>query len=212
MGTRTEGAPSTGRDWLTVVRRRGWIIAQVIVVGLLAGVIAGRLQPEVYEAHSELAIYSQERREAGPGEQPAVSAAVQVRMLRSPEVLERVADRVGTGKTPAAIADLQRRIDVRTDESENTTIVLVYVQHGRPQQAADIANAAADAFVEESENRAKISSSQALVRVQELVKSTEEKLASSEDRIESFKKQESPVVGADDAGASMRTTPRPRAD
>ena len=203
-----DGVAGVGRDWLSVVRRRGWIIAEVTAVVVLASILAGRLQPEVFETHSELAIYTRQKSAttSGAGEtETSISPETEVRALRSPEALERIADAAGLAKNPGAVDFLAARLDPRITSSKDTeAIVWIYVTDGNPQRAADIADAAATTLVSKCTADATSSTQYALDQTTKLLDTTEKKLSESEDWVKRFKQTGSPVATSDDAGGSTR--------
>jgi tyrosine-protein kinase Etk/Wzc len=206
-----DGVASVGRDWLTVIRRRGWVIAEVAIVSVLASALAGRVQPEKYETHSELVLYSQKEgsQTRGAGQiQTSVSPETWVRMIKTQGVLEQVADMAGIGKTATRLQALADELDPRIipSESKNTTetTVWVYVKDRSAQMAADIANYTAQVVVEGANNDATKSTGKALETTKTLVLGRQKELTDTENALKDLKEAGSPLASSDDAGAGTR--------
>ncbi|MGQ9730167.1 MAG: hypothetical protein ACUVX8_02750, partial [Candidatus Zipacnadales bacterium] len=199
-----------GRDWLTVIRRRGWIVAQVAVVCLLASIVAGRLQQELYQTYSEVMLYQQPEVPRGESTTlqpiaPSIDPKLQIRMVTSPEMITAIAEACGLPQTDQAKARLAQQISPRvTEESKNATVARIIVTHPSPTECADIASAAAKLFVESLQNDAEQSTKEGLQYVVGLVKNAERELKLTEEAIENFKKGGPPATYGDDAGAGSR--------
>ncbi|MEZ5124658.1 MAG: Wzz/FepE/Etk N-terminal domain-containing protein [Thermoleophilia bacterium] len=147
----------TLRDALSVLRRRLWLVILLAVVAAVGAYVVASLQPDVYEATTDL-IYEQELDIANPltGQSYTDPYLREIELnsvgsiLASSDMLARTQKRLeGSGwvldeyAVSAAPAG-----DVSSDSSLSTTnIVRVSVQGPDPEGCAAVANAYADAFV-----------------------------------------------------------------
>ncbi len=133
------------RHYLSVVRRQWWLVLQaVLVVGIAAGWMASRQPASPWQASASVLVTPDPDADYGlffTGTNSAFLSS-QARVMRSSAVLEAAAAAV-PGETPERIA---QSLSVGT-ERENS-LVIVRVTRADPDSPVAVANAMADAFVD----------------------------------------------------------------
>jgi len=138
------------RDYLDVLRRRlRLIVVSLLVVGLSAFVVSA-MQPPIYASQAQVVVGQQDAGTSVLGmslpDQAQVSEQgiqTQVQLMSSSAFLRLVIDKLGLRTT---VEDLSQRISV--SEVGLTSLVIVRASAPTPQEAADIANALAQRYVD----------------------------------------------------------------
>ena len=151
--------PSEPEVWAQGPTLPSSILRHWVIVLLLAGAFAAggyaifALQDPVYEAHAQL-IFSdievqwivREEGEPLPTDQTR-QLQNRANYIRSSEVVERAAERLGPGMDPATLHD---SIDVWMDP-EISDVITIVARASNPELAADVANAIGEAYQELAE-------------------------------------------------------------
>lgn len=139
--------------YIAALRRRWWIVVLVTIVAIAVAVVLGAAQPRHYQATATLLAQApryQWRFDAGILPLVDVRRDYQREFLaisRSNQIAERATEALrGQGQFPdASASSLQAAVNVRAAEG---SILLVTATASDPQQAAAMANAWANAFIE----------------------------------------------------------------
>ena len=125
------------RDYVRILRRRRWTITAGVIAVVAATVLFSFLQTPVYEASTRLLLRPnvsvfQAEQAASP-----VLVQTQIELIRSEQVRELVRERLGRNAPSVSASSVG-----------DTAVVEVTAESTEPTEAARIANAYADAYVE----------------------------------------------------------------
>jgi Mrp family chromosome partitioning ATPase/capsular polysaccharide biosynthesis protein len=133
------------RSYLSIARRQRWVIIEaVVVVALLAAVFAA-LQPNTYRATARVLLRADDLNEADSNAYYYDAdryVAIQSDIVKSRAVLDAAADDLG--RTSGAA--LGRKVSVA--QKGTTDILEISAADGRPEEARDIANGVANAYID----------------------------------------------------------------
>ncbi|MBW3577815.1 MAG: polysaccharide biosynthesis tyrosine autokinase [Actinobacteria bacterium] len=135
------------RDYLAVVRRQKVLIAATVGIVVVAAMAVTLLQTPVYESTVELVVEP-----LGSAEQSALEQALfgkteletQRKLVSSTPVAGRVVEQLGLDATPEELLE-HLRVNLLTE----TQILEITASHTDPETAAGIAQAFADAYLED---------------------------------------------------------------
>ncbi|MDP9021777.1 MAG: polysaccharide biosynthesis tyrosine autokinase [Actinomycetota bacterium] len=135
------------RDYLAVVRRQKVLIAATVGIVVIAAMAVTLLQTPVYESTVELVVEP-----LGAAEQSALEQALfgkteletQRKLVSSTPVAGRVVEELGLDTTPEELLE-HLRVNLLTE----TQILEITASHTDPEAAAEIAQAFADAYLED---------------------------------------------------------------
>jgi capsular exopolysaccharide synthesis family protein len=141
------------RQYLQILKRRGWIMAGVFVTVVVTAVLASMRMTPIYEAQTRVEIQpvSTSLSDAAAIElliDPRRSLATQVQLIQSDSVLEGAAQALGL---PSA-AGLKGSLGVEL--VQDTQIVTIRVRHPLPETAQKWANGVAQAYIDFRRDRA----------------------------------------------------------
>jgi len=216
------------RVHLRTIRKR-WLAAVLIAGGLVGGVFAWTYrQPKIYEATCSIVIESMAPQvlqgvkdvvELGTGSFWANREfyETQYRIIRSKDIAQRVADRLGlthdvdypvpgAGRTaPAGKRDLSGALigQTRVAPVKDSRIANIIVTDRNPQRAALIANAFAETYIEANLEYKLEGTSKATGWLGEQVVDLRKKLEASEMRLYDFKKEQNLLAVSLDDKQSM---------
>ena len=133
------------RDYLTVLRRRKWTVAlgTLFVVG--SALLLSLLQPSVYEASTRVLLrpsVSIFDARAGQQSDNPVLVQTEIQLLQGERVAELVKERLGSAP-PITVVSVSQ-----------TAVIEIIAESRRPAQAADIADAYANAYIQLSQRDA----------------------------------------------------------
>jgi len=136
--------PSISRDQiLRVLRRRWWIVAQLVLVGLAVGVLLARAAPTRYEATATALIESAAGGAASNTSTPgSLSAAAAARLIRTRSVAEQVGRALDDKRSAGELLDA---VTAKPDSSG--AFVNVTARDATAAGAANLANAFAQQFI-----------------------------------------------------------------
>ncbi|HEX6491821.1 MAG TPA: Wzz/FepE/Etk N-terminal domain-containing protein, partial [Gaiellaceae bacterium] len=141
---------STLRDYLSVVRRRKWIILQAVVLVPLAAVVLSSLQQKQFQAQAQVLLSSQNLGNAVTGtvdpsssQDPARLATTQADIARDPTVANRAVAAAGIGNHSGYF--LLGESSVASDPTSD--LLFFSVTDHNPQHAERLVNAYADSYV-----------------------------------------------------------------
>ena len=139
----TMGEPArTGmdlRDYLSLLRRRRWIILAAVCAVVLASVLLSIIQTPVYEGHARVVLQPNRTVfEVGSGQQTVspVRAQTEIQIIESAPVRDLVKKKLGAAPRP------------RARQVGQTDVIDIGAANTDPQQAADIANAYAESYIQ----------------------------------------------------------------
>jgi uncharacterized protein involved in exopolysaccharide biosynthesis len=136
------------RDYIDVlVRRWKWIVGFTVLVVLVAGVVSFTMTP-TYEATATLALTTLPSGQTVLTTLP--SAAAQLTVLQSTEVAKQALQILGKTAAEENASTLARRVRV-ANAPQDKTLFRITAQADTPQKAAAIANAWAEAGLQELE-------------------------------------------------------------
>ncbi len=128
---------------LHVLRRRWWVIAQLLVVGAAVGVALALSSPQRYEATATVLIESGSGdASTGDADQGGLSTAAAARLVRTRGVADRVRRELGDKRSAEDLLGV-----VSAEADENGTFVNVIARDESASGAARLANAFADQFI-----------------------------------------------------------------
>ena len=131
------------------MRRRWRIPAVLAILGVVLGLGLSFLQAPVYRASASL-LLEPGRVSPSPVVMDPGEVATQARVVASAPVAERVIRTLGLAERPDQLLQT-----VTVEVLEDTRMVEITAERSDPQQAADVANAFADAYVDHQEAAAR---------------------------------------------------------
>lgn len=138
----------TALEHLIGVARRRWLAIAVVVGVCFVGAVAiAAISGSTYEASARVLFNARSLPDAAlqvqrGSTEPERDAATNVLLASSSGVAERVARRLGDGRSPSALLD-----DVRVEAKENADVLEITASSGDAEEAARTANAFATEFV-----------------------------------------------------------------
>lgn len=134
------------RWFFAVIRRWAWLIAGCTLLALISAFFITSRMPLVYEATTTLLMAPAEA--VGASEYSSLMAGERLaltygQMLKDRSTLQTVISRLGLEETPEALAK-----KIKIEVVENTQLVRITVRASSSAQAALIANAVADIFID----------------------------------------------------------------
>jgi len=170
------------RDYLSVLRRRRWLIllAAVLVGGVALGLSLA--QKPIYQSKVRLFLEPTQSVFESSGARAPIDVATEVERLQSAPVQEAVRQKVGTAPPVSAL------------QVGTTQVMQLSTEAGTATLAAEFANAYADAYIEYRVRQAVDQFEKAVVPVQERVDALEKEIKPLQDAIQSV-----PVGPARDA-------------
>lgn len=138
------------QDYLRVVRRRKWVIVEVVLVVTLASVLFSLRQEHMYRASSQVLLSDQNLASALTGTQQSTGvslqadrvAQTQADLARVPDVAKRTIAAVGLHRSPGALLE-HSSVSART----NADLLEFSVTDHVPKLAAELATAYARQYV-----------------------------------------------------------------
>ena len=124
-----------------------------------------------------------------------------VQILRSRQVAELAAARLGDGVLGASVENLRDAISVQS--VSNTDTLVVSAQHPEPQLAADIANAVALSFIELSRELNRTETTVAREFIEEQLVVAEAQLLEAEQALKAYRESGSAVSPSDETRAIL---------
>ncbi|OQA15426.1 MAG: Tyrosine-protein kinase YwqD [bacterium ADurb.Bin363] len=187
--------------YLDIIKRRKFIIIQVVSIVLLVAFINTKMQTPMYKASSKVMILPNpvEIYRYGQNEttiyKPQLSIDSQIEMMRSSQVGENISKLlkeknkliVSSGEVMASMSITPQKSSEQYGRSE---IVIINVSNKDPKLAQLIADYGAEQFKERSRNfdSAKMRSAKELIEEQLYI--VEKDLKNAEDRLQNFQKKE----------------------
>lgn len=133
---------------IAAIRRRVWLVALLMLLGLVAGVSATSSKKPQYEATAELLVLSRTSAAgATTTSDPDRFIAGEVATLKGSGIADQVVAKV-PGTSRPGLAE-----NVRIEQKAKTDVVSIIVRSEFAQQAKDVANAYATTYVIDSEKR-----------------------------------------------------------
>jgi capsular exopolysaccharide synthesis family protein len=185
------------RQLLGVLGRRRWVVAGSVLAIVGAVGIWTWLQTPIYEATALLLVETRRPQlRAGVEELPILGAALDIARARSVETHKRlvksrpVLDEVLRSVAPdASLHDLVGKVDV--EAFRDTDLLEIKVQDPDPPQAADIANAIAVHYVQESQTYSREAARSARDFLEGQIEHVRGELRTAEDALQQFKRERS---------------------
>ena len=193
--TRSQDASEVFEEYLSIIRRRKWLIAVVTAASVLFAVVITLLTKPVFRASAELLFSPTPSRfsllESAPNRPPALGT--QVELLQGAETA-RLTSKVlhrddGRDVSPG---EVQRSLSAAI--LEDTDLVRLDVLRDNAGEAALIANAVARAYIERNDERIKKGSRDTADYIAKQLEVAKNELLSAEENLRQFK--ESHGVGA----------------
>ncbi|MFQ6131788.1 MAG: GumC family protein [Armatimonadota bacterium] len=182
------------RSLVAALRRRRRIVIQSFVVIVAVVALGTWLQTPVYEAKALLLVETTAPTYSGYEEMPVLSAALDISRARSVETHKRlvksrpVLEKALAGlKLDGGTSALVRRVEVET--LRDTDVLEVKAQHEDPRTAADIANAVATFYVEQSQAFSRQAARSAGSFLEGQIEQVRQGLRTAEDDLEEFKRE-----------------------
>jgi len=184
------------RSFLLVLRRRRWIVLESFAVTVVVVALGTWLQTPLYEAKALLLVETTAPTARGYEEMPVLAAALDIsrarsvethkRLVKSRPVLEKAIASLKLSKT---VAELAQGVEVET--FRDTDVLEVKVQDEDAAAAADIANAIATFYVEESQSYSREAARSAGTFLEGQIETVRSELRQAEDSLEKFKREQS---------------------
>ncbi len=181
------------RDYLTVLRRRRWVVIEVFIAVLASVTIATYLQTPVYQATVALLVQSESPSYSRYSDMPLVSAALDnvqarsvqthKRLIVSRPVIQATIEELKLGITPATFL---KALNVET--SRDTDVIEVHLCNPDPQLAADIANCLADNYVLQNQSLNREAAHGASVYLEAQLEQVSAELTQAETDLATFKR------------------------
>ncbi len=166
------------RDYLRVIRARKWVIAQAVVVVTLAAVVASLLQPKTYQGEAEVLVSEKDTGAAIFGtvlpefsSQPERGLQTQVQLAQLRPLAEGTIRKLNLQESPES---LLARVDVSA--VGQTNIISIKATAASAQQAAEVANAMADAYVQWSKDSKRASVKAAADEVEQRLETAKQEI------------------------------------
>ena len=194
------------RDYIRIVRKRKVLIACSFAVGLILAAFMDRARTPMYEAGTTVQV--SERRSVAnvltdiimysPGD----VMETQSRIITGTPVLSKTAVVMGYVSPNAPRADIlaasaRVRGMIRTERVGNTNIIRIVARAGKPEEAMRVANAMAEAYVQESLMQRNLQSRQAREFIEKQLAQTEERLYDAENKLKRYGDDVSHVAASD---------------
>ncbi len=142
-------------DHTAVLRRRWYLVASFVLLGIIAGLALSFGQTPLYTAQTKFLLENQSTTGTGPaGAMDSEEVATQAEVVLSDPVTNRVIDSLGLDTTPRSLLE-----SVTVEVVENKRVLVVAATRPDPEAAADIANAFAEEYVairQERSNRTRV--------------------------------------------------------
>ena len=142
------------REYLQILKRRRWIVAGTLLAVLAAALVATLRTTPVYEASARVEVQNAPSSSTEAAQileamvEPARRLQTQVELIKGEGVLSRAAKDL---KLPST-EDLHENLEVKL--VPDTQIIQLFVRHPRPEEARDWANAVANAYIADRQERA----------------------------------------------------------
>ncbi len=138
-------------SWFATLARNWWVIAGLIVIGVLVGAAVTMAQPDEYSATASVYIGQTTDASGNPMAGLNSNAKAAVQLLASQAVLEEAADRTGMDVS-AGMLRKETTVETPSSTVKTTTsvvnIVVITVTDTDPERAAAAANALAEVLLE----------------------------------------------------------------
>lgn len=182
--------------------RRKWVVVVACLLSLVAGYVFTKMATPIYEASTTLLVKdpnaSGERMFLDGGVTVFARNQLQnsVQMLRSRQVAEQAAARLGEAALATLDGELHDYISVQS--VPNTEALVVSARHVDSQIAADLANAVAASFIEFNQelNRGELTTARLFIEEQLAV--AEQQLFEAEKALLAYREQVGPVLPSDE--------------
>lgn len=141
------------RGYLQALKRRAWLIMAVFLTVVITATLASLRMTPIYEAQTRIEVQalSASNNESAILESLFDAGArmqTQVELMKSKAVLSKAAKTLGISAT----RPIERALDVKL--VPDTQIIEITVEHERPEEASDWANAVANAYLDLRRERA----------------------------------------------------------
>lgn len=189
------------RDYWQIIQKRHLILLSVFLVVLISTIAYTHTQKPLYRATASVQWI--ERKALGGMLTELVSAPsgdpllTQARVIRSRDILKKVAIELGLMSKDATEEELNARAQVlqqavRTEVIENTNIIRIDVIYPEPQQAAVIANKVAEVYITENTHQRNKQNRMVREFIDKQLEEAGSKLKDSEDKLVKFQETEVP--------------------
>ena len=142
-------------SWFATLARNWWVIAGLIVIGVVVGAVVTMAQPREYTATSSVYIGQTTDANGNPMAGLNSNAKAAVQLLSSQVALDEAAERTGMG---ISASTLRKQTTVETPSStvkvstSVVNIIVITVTDSDPERAAAAANALAEVLLERLES------------------------------------------------------------
>jgi len=189
------------KDYLFVLRRRIWLILAVFIVVSVVTVLHLKRQIPIYQARASLVIEPQQKQDfisPGAAELVGLDLETQMELIKMSPVLGQVVSQLGLSTAPpespkfqSAVKALSRSISLGM--LRNTKIINITAKHTNPELARDIANAVAQAYINQ-DRLSRLQAGRDTVRwLSVQLADIKTKLQQAEQAFQSFKEREKMV-------------------
>ena len=206
------------RNLLTIFRRRIWIMIPVAVLILVLAGLYAVIQPQIYEASAWMLVSGGNTIGSSGGERAEIlteadvwrslqsDLSMHIRLIRRAEMAQEVKDVVET-EIAASPKQMAQILDVSKVPGASSNLLALTYTSEDPEKAQAVANAWAQAYEEDSRQRATLSTETALTYVQNQISDVEQQLRTMEEQMASLEQEylESGINVAS-TGENMRVT------
>ncbi|MET0143682.1 MAG: polysaccharide biosynthesis tyrosine autokinase [Ilumatobacteraceae bacterium] len=139
------------KDYATIVRRRGWIVALAVIAAALGSLVMSAMQERIYEADAQMlvnprangAVFDQSGTTSAPTLERAINT--EIRVIEGQQVRARVQRNLGLDSLPPT---------VDAASLDGTDVVALSVRSADPVVAQQLADAYIDAYVDTRRDQA----------------------------------------------------------
>lgn len=191
------------RYLLLILRSRIWLVVIVALGTVAAGTYFTLTQPKAYLATASLLLnFSSKNPFEEDGLPPQLAdsyMATQVDIITSRSVVNRVIDNLGLAENPEQRGEwastLRRNLEV--EAGRDSRLVAIHYEAGDPEQAAQVANAFANAYVATTQNLSVEPARRNTEWFDLQIDQMRDRLAAAQSRMTSFQQEEG-IVALDD--------------
>jgi len=195
------------RDYLIVLDRHKWLIIAALVITLSSTAMYLRKQVPVYQAQANITIEEPSRTQEMvlPKNVQVVNSEdsyyleTQIEIIRTTPVLANAVKQLGLTDAPEGTPEFNNVVDflrgrVRVAPVKDTRIVSITASHTEPEKARDIANAVAQAYIDQ-DRLSRLQSGRDSVRwLSTQLVDLKSKIRKSEEAFQQFKEREKMIT------------------
>jgi len=190
------------RDYFIVMHRYKWLIVAAVIVTLSSTILYLRRQEPVYEAKTSIIIEPKQAREmlfAQSVQAISLDLETQIEVIKTTPVLASVVRQLGLTTTPEGTPEFSDTVrslreNINIGFVGGTKMVTISAKHTVPEKAQAIANAIAQAYIDQDRLSRLQSGRDAIRWLSTQLADLKTKLKSSEEAFQKFKEDEEMIT------------------